>query len=153
MHVVVFEGSRWPSFAPLSLSQPVFNLLVGTSTLLEKQIRHLRPTRLTLWVRPGLAEYVRQFIAPRLAVPTQVNTPLDDEPALLCSGRTLHISHFEPLAVPAVVVDDDNLVRFAYTHSPGLSPQDCAMRSPAWLKLLEFRRACSRRGCRNICGI
>ena len=35
---------------PLSLSRPVFTLVSGTSTLLEKQVRHLKPTRLTLWV-------------------------------------------------------------------------------------------------------
>src|SRR5258706_467722 len=86
MHVVIFEGSRWPTFAPLSLSRPVFCLASGMSTLLEKQIRYLEPTRLSLWVRPGLATYTRNQIVPDLKIPTTVNEPLDDEPALLLSG-------------------------------------------------------------------
>ena len=44
MHVVIFEGSRWHTFAPLALSRPVFALTTGTGTLLEKQVRHLRPS-------------------------------------------------------------------------------------------------------------
>ena len=71
MHVVIFEGSRWPTFAPLSLSRPVFSLASGASTLLEKQIRHLKPTRLTLWVRPGLESYCRQHVIPKLGIPAR----------------------------------------------------------------------------------
>jgi len=42
---------------PLSLSRPVFMLASGMSTLLDKQVRYLSPTRLTLWVRPGLEAF------------------------------------------------------------------------------------------------
>ena len=52
MHVVIFEGSQWPTFAPLCLNRPVFMLSTGMSTLLDKQIRYLGATRLTFWVRP-----------------------------------------------------------------------------------------------------
>jgi hypothetical protein len=86
MHLVIFEGTRWPSFAPLSLNRPVFMLRIGLGTILEQQIRCIRPTRLTLWVRPKLAEYCRRHVVPNLPVPTKVNEPLDDEPALLSSG-------------------------------------------------------------------
>src|SRR5688572_12328944 len=101
MHVVIFEGVHWQTFAPLALSRPVFMLATGMSTLLDKQIRHTNPTRLTLWVRPELAELARQRIAPKLKVPTVVNEPLDDAPALLVSGRTLHFRKFDVPADPA----------------------------------------------------
>ena len=91
MHVVIFEGVHWQTFAPLALSRPVFMLATGMSTLLDKQIRHTSPTRLTLWVRPEMAELAKQRIAPKLGVPTAVNEPLDDAPALLLSGRTLYV--------------------------------------------------------------
>ena len=92
----------------------------------------------------GIGGIRRRIIVPHLPVPTEVNVPLDDQPALLCSGRTLLISRFEPLTEPAVVVDEDSLVRLAYVHSPGLSPDDVAQRSPAWLKLLELPRGKSQ---------
>ncbi|MDP9172240.1 MAG: hypothetical protein M3O30_00040 [Planctomycetota bacterium] len=138
MHLVVFEGSRWPSFAPLSISRPVFTLRSGLSTLLEKQIQHIQPTRLTLWVRPGLADYCRRHLVPTLPIPTSINTPLDDEPALLSSGRALHFGQFVQPTDPSVVVDEGDLIRRAYTISPGLSPEDCLTRSPAWLRLLDL---------------
>src|SRR3954471_22406237 len=94
MHVLIFEGSRWPAFAPLSLSRPVFTLVSGMHTLLAKQVRHLKPTKLTLWVRPELEEHCRDRLVPELSVPTTVNTPLDDEPALLVTGRTLMLSDY-----------------------------------------------------------
>src|ERR1700734_523903 len=95
MHVVIFEGVHWRSFMPFALSRPVFMLPCGAGTLLDKQLRATNPTRLTLWVRPGLEDYCRRLIVPKMPCPTEVNAPLDDEPALLLSGRTLHLSGFE----------------------------------------------------------
>ncbi|MGA2584290.1 MAG: putative sugar nucleotidyl transferase [Tepidisphaeraceae bacterium] len=138
MHLVVFEGSRWPSFAPLSISRPVFTLLSGLSTLLDKQVRNIQPTRVTLWVRPGLAEYCQRHVVPGIKVPTEINTPLDDEPALLCSGRALHFGKYTLPTEPGVVVDEGDLIRQAFVKSPGLSPQDCLTRSAAWLRIMEL---------------
>src|ERR1700710_473311 len=95
MHLVIFEDSDWHTFAPFSLSRPVFSLASGMSTLLRKQIRHLRPNRLTLWVRPEFEAYCRQRVAPETGVPTLVNVPLDDEPALLLNGRTAQSGRVE----------------------------------------------------------
>jgi UDP-N-acetylglucosamine diphosphorylase/glucosamine-1-phosphate N-acetyltransferase len=145
MHVVIFEGNRWPSFAPLSLSRPVFMLRCGLGTILDQQIRALRPTRLTLWVRPKLAEYCRRNVVPNLPVPTKINEPLDDEPALLSSGRSIHLQRFAIPREPSVILDDgpaegkaSALVRQALVHSPGLTHQDCLLRSPAWMKLMDL---------------
>lgn len=138
MHVVIFEASRWHYFAPLSLSRPLFTMASGMTTLLQKQIRHLRPTRLTLWVRPELEQFCRERVAPRIEMPVAINTPLDDEPAILVNGR---MAHFEPIEHPpheSVMLDEDDVVRLAYVHSPGLSPDDARNRSERWLKFMEL---------------
>src|SRR5436189_112446 len=57
MHVVIFEGQYWTTFAPVCLNRPVFMLSTGMSTLLDKQIRYLGATRLTFWVRPDLISW------------------------------------------------------------------------------------------------
>lgn len=139
MHVVIFEGSRWPTFAPLSLSRPVFSLATGMTTLLQKQLRHLRPERLTLWVRPELEAFVRERIVPRTGTPTAVNVPLDDEPALLISGRTVYFGKFEYPPHEAVMTEEgDDIVRAAQTTDPGLSPADVWARSDRWRNLLKL---------------
>src|SRR5690348_11151515 len=124
MHLVIFEGSYWPTFAPLSLSRPVFCLMSGASTLVEKAIRHTRPARVTLWVRREFEEYCRQLVVPSFKVPVKINTPLDDEPALLMSGRAMHMSRYEVSEEPSVVVDEGEIVRSAYVRIPGLTPDD-----------------------------
>jgi UDP-N-acetylglucosamine diphosphorylase / glucose-1-phosphate thymidylyltransferase / UDP-N-acetylgalactosamine diphosphorylase / glucosamine-1-phosphate N-acetyltransferase / galactosamine-1-phosphate N-acetyltransferase len=143
MHVVIFEGSRWNTFAPLSLSRPVFALASGACTLIEKQVRHVRPTRLTLWVRPGLARWCEREIVPKFAdrFPVDINRPLGDETALLVSGRTLHFTPFEHTDDPCAIVDEGDLVRKAVVRMPGLSPDDAMTRSDQWLRLLDLPRA------------
>src|SRR6185312_9358556 len=136
MHLVIFEGSRWSAFAPLSLGRPVFTLATGASSLLEKQLRHLKPDRLTLWVRPQMEGFCRERVIPHLQIPTQVNAPLDDEPALLFNGRAVHFGPFEFPPHDAVVVDEGEVVRLAYLRSPGLGPADVIGRSQRWLDLL-----------------
>jgi UDP-N-acetylglucosamine diphosphorylase/glucosamine-1-phosphate N-acetyltransferase len=138
MHVVLFEGSLWSGLAPLSLSRPVFTLLSGTSSLLAKQVRHLKPSRLTLWVRPAMVDYCQRWVVPTLSVPTQVNVPLDDEPALVISGRTLHFSEYEVPPHQAVSVDEANRVRSAFVQAPGLSPTDAIDRTGRWQALLDL---------------
>jgi UDP-N-acetylglucosamine diphosphorylase / glucose-1-phosphate thymidylyltransferase / UDP-N-acetylgalactosamine diphosphorylase / glucosamine-1-phosphate N-acetyltransferase / galactosamine-1-phosphate N-acetyltransferase len=141
MHVVIFEGNHWRQFAPLSLSRPAFQLCCGVGTLLAKQIRATQPTKLTLWVRPGLEAYCRQFILPHLPCPADVNVPLDDEPVLLLSGRTLHLSHFEHEDMQSVVVDQTAtgpIVRQAWVHDPGLAPTDLFDRTSRWMKILDL---------------
>ena len=140
MHVVIFEGSRWGAFAPLSLSRPVFTLATGASSLLEKQLRHLRPDRLTLWVRPEMAGFCRDRVLPNLTIPAEVNRPLDDEMALLFNGRVVHFGQFEVPPHEAVMVDEGELVRMAYIRRPGLGPEDIFSRSPRWLDILELPR-------------
>src|SRR5688572_18618416 len=139
MHVVIFEGNRWHTFAPISLSRPLFTLATGMGTLLDKQLRHLRPTRLTLWVRPGMVDYCRDRVVPRMTVPTSINTPLDDEPALLVSARTVHFGRYEYPPHDAVTADGD-VVRSARVTAPGLTWEDVWNRTDRWVKFLQLPR-------------
>lgn len=138
MHVVIFEGSQWGAFAPLSLGRPVFALATGASSLLAKQLRHLKPQRLTLWVRPEMEAFCRERILPHLNIPAQVNEPLDDEPALLFNGRVIHLASFEFPNDEAIVVDEGDVIRLAYAKRPGLGPRDVFGRTQRWLDLLEL---------------
>ena len=139
MHVVIFEGQRWHTFAPLSLSRPVFMLKTGMGTLLDKQIRHLRPTRLTLWVRPEQESFVRERVVPKLPVPAAVNKPLDDEPALLVSGRTVHFAQYEYPPHEGISTDAEGQhVRTAFVKRPGLSARDVAERTDRWRQILDL---------------
>src|SRR5690349_17703458 len=95
MHVVIFEGIRWDTFAPLAFSKPTFMLPCGMGTLLDKQLELLAPSRLTLWIRPEMAEYCRKHVLPTLKIPTKINEPIDDEPTLITTGRILHFAKFE----------------------------------------------------------
>jgi UDP-N-acetylglucosamine diphosphorylase/glucosamine-1-phosphate N-acetyltransferase len=139
MHVVIFEGNRWHTFAPISLGRPLFTLATGMSTLLDKQLRHLRPTRLSLWVRPEMAEYCRARVVPDLKIPCAINTPLDDEPALLVSARTIHFGRYEYPPHDAAMVDGD-VIRSVRATAPGLSWEDVWNRTDRWLKLLDLPR-------------
>src|SRR4051812_21542239 len=137
MHVVIFEGSQWTTFAPLCLNRPVFMLSTGMSTLLDKQIRYLGATRLTLWVRPEMVDFCKTRVVPHLKIPTKVNEPLDDEMALLVSGRSLHFRKFEQPAGECGVFDGD-LIRECYVKRPGLSVDDVMQRSDRWRSLRDI---------------
>ncbi|HSV14355.1 MAG TPA: putative sugar nucleotidyl transferase [Tepidisphaeraceae bacterium] len=143
MHVVIFEGSHWRTFAPFALSRPVFLLPCGAGTLLDKQIRATRPSRVTLWVRPELEDYCRRNVLPTLPCPGDVNKPLGDEVTLLMSGRTLHLSQYNIEDGESIVLDErpdggDRVMRSALVRSPGLTPDDVLQRSDRWLRLLDL---------------
>jgi UDP-N-acetylglucosamine diphosphorylase/glucosamine-1-phosphate N-acetyltransferase len=137
MHVVIFEDSRWQAFAPFSLSRPVFALASGMGTLLGKQIRALKPSRLTLWVRPEFESFCRERIAPETGVPTQVNVPLDGEPVLLINGRAALSDAFE---VPSceTVHAADGIIVVALTSRAGVSATDALAEADAWFDLMNL---------------
>lgn len=140
MHLVIFEDSRWSAFAPVSLSRPVFALASGTGSLLEMQIRRLKPQRLTLWVRPEMEGFCRDRILPHLKIPTEVNYPLDGEPALLVNGRTAQTKAFEFPPHDSVGIDEGDGVACAHLRSPGLGPQDVLNSTQRWRDLMELPR-------------
>jgi UDP-N-acetylglucosamine diphosphorylase/glucosamine-1-phosphate N-acetyltransferase len=114
-------------------------LFSGMGTLLDKAIRHLRPSRLTLWVRPQFVDFVEAKVIPTLKVPCKINEPLDDEPALLVSARELHFSRFEPPGQECVAVEEGGeILNKAFVKRPGLSPEDVVTSSRKWTQLLEL---------------
>ena len=142
MHVVIFEGMWWTQFAPLCLNRPVFMLQSGMSTLFEKQLRHFQPSRLTLWVRPELEESCRARILPKLPMPADINTPLDDAPALLVNGRSLHLRKYP---VPTekdeehVVQDAQGLMHAAFVKNrKGLGPDGPMKRTDRWMSIHDL---------------
>src|SRR5687767_7870243 len=74
-----------------------------------------------------------------MTVPCTINTPLDDEPAMVVSARTVHFGRFEYPSQDAVVVDGET-VRSARVTMPGLGWEDVWNRTERWLKLLKLPR-------------
>jgi len=105
--------------------------------LLDRLLRKSQPTRLTLWVRPEMVGFCRERLLPQLSVPTQINTPLDDQPALLLSGRTMEMPNLPTMRDPAVAMDNHG-VSLVHCVSPGLSPRDMTQHTDAWLSLHEL---------------
>jgi UDP-N-acetylglucosamine diphosphorylase/glucosamine-1-phosphate N-acetyltransferase len=145
MHVVIFEGNHWTSFAPFALARPVFSLTCGITTLLDKQVRATRPTRISLWVRPSMVDYCRRHVLPTLNCPATINEPLDDDPALVIAGRSLYLSGYETSTDEGSVVLDETpsgpIVRLAHVRSPGLSHEDVMNRTDRWTKVRELPEA------------
>ena len=54
MHLIVFEDKLTNNFYPLTLTKPVFDLTLGTRTLLDQILDDLRPTTYSLNVSPHL---------------------------------------------------------------------------------------------------
>ena len=135
MHLVVFVDSHWDSFAPFSMIRPVFALASGATTLLRKNVRQVQPSRLTLWVRPELVTFCRQRLTPELGVATQVNVPLDDEPAVLVNGRTFFTGRPEIPSEQAVALTNSGAIAMARVKSRSLSPGDALGETDNWNKL------------------
>lgn len=140
MHVVIFEDPGFAGLTPLTLSRPAMALLAGASTLLDKQVRTLRPSRLSLWVRPELAQVCQNELAPALPLPVTVNQPLNDEPTLLVNARLLLAGPVAALSQPVADVDDDGQLRLALVRQPGLSHDDALRHSEAWQRLGDLPR-------------
>lgn len=141
MHLVVFEGGKWDGFAPVALSRPTFMLNCGMGTLLDRHLRAVKPSRITLWVRPALVEYCRTHVLPKLKIPAKINEPLDEEPALILGGRTLFFQNYIPRDLNSVSLEQDQFIREAYVERPGLSPGDALQRTANWTALLDLPRS------------
>ena len=55
MRLCTFEDARVAGLEPLAAARPAFDLRCGLTTLLEKQLRAVRPTAVGAFVRPHLA--------------------------------------------------------------------------------------------------
>jgi UDP-N-acetylglucosamine diphosphorylase/glucosamine-1-phosphate N-acetyltransferase len=83
--------------------------------------------------------YCRERIVPTLKVPCEINKPLDDEPAMMVSARTVHFGRYEVPPHDAVIADEDR-VRSARVTMPGLSWEDVWNRTPRWMTIFDLPR-------------
>lgn len=56
MHLLIFEDEQASNFHPLSLTKPVFDLTLGTKTLLERLLEEFPSTQYSLRVTPHLSK-------------------------------------------------------------------------------------------------
>jgi UDP-N-acetylglucosamine diphosphorylase/glucosamine-1-phosphate N-acetyltransferase len=56
----IFEDERFPTFFPLSLGRPVFDISIGTQSLRARLVDELNPDSLALLCRPYLAAVLRE---------------------------------------------------------------------------------------------
>ena len=139
MHLVIFETGFWIDFAPLTLTRPVCSLASGTGTILQRQLRQFKPDRLSLWVRPELAEFCRQRIIPQLPIPASVNEPLDDQPAILLNAAVMRPSSLPPDQFqPCRQFATNGQLTFAVVQDSGLSPADPLENTLRWQSLAQL---------------
>jgi UDP-N-acetylglucosamine diphosphorylase/glucosamine-1-phosphate N-acetyltransferase len=86
MRVCVFEDSRVAHLDPLTLTRPVFDLLCGSCSLLERQLRAFTATEFGLFVRPDLVALC-QLKHPD--VPVNDLSQLSQRGTLILNGRWL----------------------------------------------------------------
>lgn len=85
----IFEDDRFPNFFPLALDRPVFDLIAGTQTLMERIISDVNPDRLMLLCRAYLADVFAESLQTRnLSVTPVVNAEPEGE-TLFVNGRLL----------------------------------------------------------------
>lgn len=136
MNLVIFESANWTSFAPLTLTRPVFCLASGGGSLLTRQLRQMRPRHVRLWVRPGLKEFCEQRVVPYLDLPATVNEPLDERPTMMLNGAAMASQRPEgALAGPYVERSAKGEVGFTFLTAPGLAHADILENSSRWQEL------------------
>jgi len=92
--ICIFEDDRFPNFFPLTLNRPVYDLLLGTQTTLQRICAELSPDRLSILCRPYLAEVQKETVRASAAdegsgdVVLSVNE-VGDSPVLFVNGRIL----------------------------------------------------------------
>lgn len=86
MKLLVFEDEKCSNLFPLTLTRATFELRCGHATLLERILRNLRGTQVSLFVRDYLAPMVKQRVHAEA-----VNDPnaLKTDDLLLVNGRLL----------------------------------------------------------------
>jgi UDP-N-acetylglucosamine diphosphorylase/glucosamine-1-phosphate N-acetyltransferase len=122
MRLCIFEDAGVAGLDPLALPRPAFDLRCGLTTLLEKQLRAIRPTTVGLLVRPYLA---------RLAAEEHLHFTVNESewlaagPTVLVNSRWLPPPRFQlPTDGPFVAVLG-NEVAYAV-----LTPDDLADGTP-----------------------
>jgi UDP-N-acetylglucosamine diphosphorylase/glucosamine-1-phosphate N-acetyltransferase len=118
MRICVFEDAGVVNLYPLTQTRPTFDLLSGTSTLLERQQRFFDAREAGVLVRPSLAELCRAN-HPELAV----NDPmrLRGGPVLLVNARWLPLASVAPTFSESAVGLHGEQVAYVYLRSAELA--------------------------------
>lgn len=110
MQLCIYEDSTVEKLEPITLTRPLVQVRIGTSTVLDKILRHFRPTRWGLWVRPYLAPLAQELF------PQQPVNDLDwlhHEATLFVNARWLPAAQPDPWDRPHVGICD-NEVAYIY---------------------------------------
>lgn len=85
----IFEDDRFPRFFPLTLDRPVFDLLIGTQTLMDRIAAEIAHTGLIVLCRSYLADVFTELTeARRTTEPVSVNAEPETETVFI-NGRLL----------------------------------------------------------------
>lgn len=85
----IFEDDRFANFFPLSLSQPVFELAIGTHTLRSRLVEEIGPEAVLLVCRPYLSAVIAVEKAAKGDHPMYVNSIPAESEVLFLNGRIL----------------------------------------------------------------
>jgi UDP-N-acetylglucosamine diphosphorylase/glucosamine-1-phosphate N-acetyltransferase len=115
MKVVFFEDQFYRNFEPLSLSHPVYMLLLGTSRIYTKWVKSLGAREHSFLCRPYLAQIIFAEIG------REVNTIPDDESVIYLNGRFIPsekaISAVKQLKPGEALVNGETLMCFSIPQS------------------------------------
>jgi UDP-N-acetylglucosamine diphosphorylase/glucosamine-1-phosphate N-acetyltransferase len=144
MRLCTFEDAGVAGLEPLALSRAAFGLRCGISTLLDKQVRAMRPVEIGALVRPAVAR-VASLAHPRLRV--NESEWLRAGPVTLVNARWLPPPRFQlPADGPFVAVLAD-AVAYAHlepAHLDGCTPHNLDGCLAAWRAHLPNRPAVGR---------
>ena len=124
--LVVFDPAGFFELCPLSLTRPAFGLRCGIGTLLDNQIRRLKPSAVTLWVRPALeavADRLAADVRLRHRIACDVNRPLGETAATLVDGRTWWFAAPPPVLLGTLESDETRQPLRWVVERPGLTPE------------------------------
>ncbi|MEO0008982.1 MAG: putative sugar nucleotidyl transferase [candidate division WOR-3 bacterium] len=114
--ICVYEDENWGNFYPLIQLRPVFDLLFGCRTLLEKLRRRYPKETFNLWVRDELAELVQEQHPDCL-----VNQPVVP-PVLFISASAVLLEKLPVSGTEELFVAEKRIAGFRLSHPRSWKP-------------------------------
>ena len=116
MNIVFFEDQYYGNFEPLSLSHPVYMLLLGTSRIYTKWVRALNAKNHSFLCRPHMAQILFEETG------KEVNNIPDNGPVILINGRFIPsekaVTAIKQLKPGEALVNGDAMMCFSIPESP-----------------------------------
>ncbi|MFA5393882.1 MAG: putative sugar nucleotidyl transferase [Candidatus Ratteibacteria bacterium] len=121
MKILVFEDKKAKNLYPLTYLRPVWELLCGTGTLLDKVKRHFPDNEIHFWCRPEIAPLLnREYGKPV----NDIKNILGPESVMLINGRWL----MDPKKFPPIKTEEQGICRdtliYAYLAPEKIQPRD-----------------------------